>query len=486
MNLGTVLHVLGRLCTVMAVILLAPLIVCAAEGTMDEAPAHAFLVAAGAAGALGVALRLSFFLDKDDFGFGEAFATVTASWLVFMGLGAMPFLVAGEIPSVLDACFETMSGFTTTGASILPDPGELSRPMLLWRAMTHWIGGLGIVALSVAILPALGAGGNFLFQAEMPGPESEKLMPRISTTAKLLWGIYVFLTGAQVLLLWWAGMAPFDAVCHAFATLATGGFSTHPRSLAGYGPAIQWIVIAFMFLAGINFVLLYGALLRGRVVRTLRNTEIRVYVLMILIASASIAGVLFVETGAPDGAEPLVRDAVFTTVALLTTTGFATADYDAWPLVLFPLLMLLMISGGCAGSTAGGAKVTRLILLFKTSVREIQRLLRPSAVFVVKVNDRRVSEELLAKVSGFVVVYLMTLLAGTALLVGTGMGGLSSFSATLACISNVGPGFDAVGPTMNYAELPALAKAGCIAFMLLGRLEFFCVLVLFLPLAWRR
>ncbi len=485
-NVGAVLYVLGRLCTLLAVLLAVPLLLCLNEGTLGTEVADAFIVSAAVSLGLGWALQLSFEFDAQHFGFGEAFATVTLSWVLFTGLGALPFLITAEIPGVIDACFETLSGFTTTGCSILVAPEEMSHPLLFWRAMTHWIGGMGIVALSVAILPALGAGGNFLFQAEMPGPENEKLLPRISSTAKLLWGVYVGLTVSEFLLLWLAGMTPFDSICHTFATVATGGFGTRADSLASFSPAIQWIVTGFMFLAGLNFVMLLSAA-RGRPLVALRNTEVRVYMALILLATTIFAVVLFVTRGLPDGGvEELVRDTTFTTVSLATSTGFVTADFEVWPPLLHLVILSLMFVGACAGSTGGGSKVIRFIVAGKAGVREVRRLLRPSAVFVVKVGGRPVSEDVVQKTIGYYVIYMGSLVIGTAILMALSLSMGTSFSAVLSCLSNIGPGLDAVGPTHNFAAIPDLGKLLLMFCMLLGRLEFYSVLVLFLPLAWRR
>ena len=485
MDLGAVLHVLGRLCVVMAALLVSPLLMQFSPDGVDPDVAEAFVVSAAVSLGLGMALTLSFEFSQVAFGVGEAFATVTASWIVFTGLGALPFVLTGHIPAVVDACFEVLSGFTTTGASILDDPARLPRSLLLWRATTHWVGGMGIVALSVAILPALGAGGNFLFQAEVPGPESEKLLPRISSTAKVLWGIYLGLTVAQVCLLRVAGMSGFDAVCHTFATVATGGFGTRIDSLTSFSPAVQWIVVLFMFLAGVNFVMLLQAV-RGRFDRVFGNLELRTYACIALGASAISAAVLLIRGGADEGLEPVVRDATFTTVSLLTSTGFVTADYQLWPGGLHVLILLLMFCGACAGSTGGGAKVVRLVVAVKTGLREVRRLLRPRAVFVVKVGQRTLPEELVIKTTGFFVLYLGCLVVGTLALLAFGWSGPTSFSSVLSCLSNIGPGLDGVGPTSNFAAFGPIEKLVLMACMLLGRLEFYCVLVLLVPLAWRR
>ncbi|GJM21120.1 MAG: Trk system potassium transporter TrkH [Planctomycetota bacterium] len=485
MNLGAVFYVIGRLCVVLAGLLAVPWAVCFFYGGMGTDVAHALAVSAAVSLGLGLALRLSFEFSPDEFGFGEAFATVTFTWIVFTALGALPFLITGHIDSVVDACFEVLSGFTTTGASIVNDPSRLPEPLLFWRAMTQWIGGMGIVALSVAILPALGAGGNFLFQAEVPGPEAEKLLPRISSTAKLLWGLYLGLTFSEIGLLWWAGMSPFDAVCHAFATVSTGGFGTRPDSVSSFNPAVQWIIIAFMFLSGVNFVMLLQAV-RGHVGVALRNTEVRIYTALVVGVAATFAITLLARDGDAGGVEPIVRDSAFASATLFTSTGFATADYGSWPVPLHGLVFLAMFIGACAGSTGGGAKVIRVIVQSKAGFREIKRLLRPKAVFVVKVGGRPLRDELVFQTAGFFIMYLLTTLVLSLLLLFDGHSMITSVSAVVSCLSNIGPGLDAVGPTENYAHFSGFTKLLLMAAMLLGRLEFYSVLVLLVPLAWRR
>ncbi len=485
MNSECVFYILGRLCTLLAVLLASPLLLCLMDGGLGTPTANAFIVSAVVSLGLGVALQLSFEFDQEKFGFGEAFATVTGCWIVFTALGAMPFVITGKIPLVVDALFEVLSGFTTTGASILSDPASLDRPLLFWRAMTHWVGGMGIVALSVAVLPALGAGGNFLFQAEVPGPESEKLLPRISSTAKLLWTLYLSLTVTQFMLLWAVGMTPFDSICHTFATVATGGFGTRADSLASFSPAVQWVVVVFMFLAGLNFVMLLNAM-KGRFAVAFNNTEVRVYTGIVVLATIACVIALAGDPGRSAGVEPLLRDASFTVVSLLTSTGFVTADYQGWPIGLHGLLLVIMFCGACAGSTGGGAKVIRCLIAIKTGVREVRRLLRPKAVFVVKVGNRPLTDQVVFKTAGFFVIYLMALVLFSVILMAMGHSGSTSFSAVLSCLSNIGPGLDGVGPTSNYAGFGSTAKLLLMFCMLLGRLEFYSVLVLLAPLAWRR
>jgi trk system potassium uptake protein TrkH len=484
-NFACVLHLIGRLCTVLAGLLLLPLLVCLVDGTLLGRTAFVFVISSLSALVIGLALQLAFRFRQDRFQLPEAFASVAAAWLVFSLLGALPFLLTGAIPRFVDACFETMSGATTTGASVLSDPALLGRPLLLWRSLLHLIGGLGIVALSVAILPALGAGGNFLFQAEAAGPEKDKLMPRIASMSKMIWGVYISLTGLVVAAYVVAGMQPFDATCHAFATVATGGFGTRADSMASYPAQVQWVAIVAMFLSGTNYVLLLTAM-RGRVRSLLNSTEWRVWIGILLGVTAVCLLVRHASEGAPQGWEPLVRGTLFSVVSLGSTTGFATEDFDRWPPVLHLLLLFAMLVGACAGSTSGAAKASRLVLWCKAASRELQRLLRPTAVFVVKVEERAIPDPVVFRSLVFLVVYLTAwvLLAGVLMVIG--MGAKSAISAVLTCLSAVGPGFDAVGPTSNFAQVPDAGKWTLIFTMLLGRLELLSLLVLLSPGAWRR
>ena len=485
MNLACVLHLLGRLCTVLAGLLLLPLLVCLHDGTLTGDVARLFLEIAAGTLVAGIALRLAFRMRLDDFQLPEAFGVVTGAWLVFGLVGALPFLLTGAIPRAIDAAFETVSGATTCGASILPDPAALDRALLLWRATLHLVGGLGIVALSVAILPALGAGGNFLFQAEASGPEKDKLLPRISTMSKLLWSIYIGLTLANILALVLAGMGPFDAICHAFATVATGGFGTRGDSLASFPAAVQWVCIVFMLLAGTNYVLLLAAA-RGRVTDLVRNTEWRVYMTVMAGVSLLCVVVQMASGGVGEGFEPLVRGTVFSVVSLGSTTGFATVDFDRWPVVLHGLLMFSMFCGACAGSTSGANKMSRMVLYWKLAGRELRRLLRPSAVVLGRVQERAIPEGILLKAIAFLGIFLLLWVAGTAVLMATGLGAEEAFSGVLTCLSGVGPGFGRIGPTHNFAGLTDVAKGVLIVMMLAGRLEFFALLVLASPYSWRR
>jgi trk system potassium uptake protein TrkH len=476
------------LCLVFAGLLMLPLLALPFEADnpgLFAGVGQAFVFSAGIAGGLGLLLMAVFRKNVDEFDFEEGFAVVTFSWLLFMLLGALPYWLSGAIPAVLDACFESLSGLSTTGASILSDPAALGGPLLLWRALTHWVGGMGVVVLSIAVLPALGAGGNFLFQAETSGPGNEKLMPRIRDVAKLLWAVYAGLTLASFLAYWAAGMGAFDALCHAFATVATGGFGTRADSMASFGPVVQWVAVVFMLLAGLNYILLYRAML-GRPADLLRSTEARVFLLILVVASALCFSVLYQDSDGSLAVEPALRGAVFSVVSICSTTGFSSVDFGVWPASLQVVILALMLSGACAGSTSGAAKVSRHLIWGKAAWREVRRLLRPTGVFTVRIEGRQIAEPVVNRSVAYFVFYVGAACFGTLLLALLGVGGLESVSSIITCLSGVGPGLGSLGPTHNYADVPATGKTLLMGAMLLGRLEFFAVFALLSPLAWRR
>jgi len=410
---------------------------------------------------------------------------VTLAWTLSATLGALPFLLSGAVPTVADAFFETMSGLTTTGASVISDIESLPASILLWRSMTHWLGGMGIVVLTVAIFPLLGLNGRAVMEAEAPGPQVEKFMPRLSQTAKALWLIYLGLTVALTLLLLAGGMSPLDAVTHAFATMATGGFSTRNASVGAYGSTyIDIVLTIFMVLAGINFTLHWKAL-RGELRSVLRDTELRVYLGIFAAASAALTVSLY-RAGAYASVPEAARYAAFQASSILTTTGFATADYAAWPALAQALIFVLMFIGGCAGSTGGGPKVSRIVTLLKMGSSEMRYLLNPRGVYGVFVDGRHLRKNVVYDIAAMVFLYLMAAFVSTLVVAAFGHDILTSLSATMACLGNIGPGFGLVGPTSNYAFMPGPLKAWLSFMMLLGRLEVYTVLVIFTRAFWRR
>jgi trk system potassium uptake protein TrkH len=421
---------------------------------------------------------------KEDIRAKDGFAIVTFSWILFAALGSLPFVISGSINSYADAFFETMSGFTTTGASILADIEKLPKSILFWRSFTHWLGGMGIIVLTIAILPFLGIGGMQLFKAEVPGLVVDKLTPRITGTAKILWGVYVIFTVVQVFLLMFAGMDLFDSLCHTFGTMATGGFSTKNSSIAFYNnPFIDFIIIFFMIIAGINFSLHYK-ILTGNFLEMFVNIELRSFLLVILISTIIISLQLFFDQNY--SLYDSFRYGLFQVTSIITTTGFASADFEKWSTSSNVILIILMFIGGSSGSTAGGLKVIRVILLFKFSYNELKRLLHPNAISLVKFSDNVIDEKILLNVSGFFVIYIAITIISTLILAASGSDFMTSISAVAATINNVGPGFGKVGPTENYGHFPDYIKWLLSFLMMIGRLEIYTVILLLSPIYWKK
>lgn len=421
----------------------------------------------------------------------EATATVGLGWLLSTIAGALPFYFADlrEMPTFADCFFESMSGLTTTGASVLTDIESVPKGILFWRSWTHFLGGLGIIMLFVAVLPYLGAGGRALVKSEITGPVKEGLTPRIKDTALLLSRLYIGYTVIQTLLLMLAGMNLFDALCHSFGTLATGGFSTKNASLAHYyhEGAIEVIVLVFMLLAGMNFALAYG-FFSGKWGSLWRDIEWRVYLGLLVIVSFFSAGVL-IAVEHYRAADAALRDSLFTVVSLMTTTGFVTADFERWPPVLQGLLVMLMFVGGCAGSTGGGLKVVRWIILMKIASRLIERVYRPRSVRQIRLGGTLIAEEIQHSTLGIFFLWTLAFVVGA---LGIGLLELgrvdliTPFSASAATLNNIGPGFSLVGATQNYGFFTPASKWLMSILMLLGRLELYAILVLFAPQFWRR
>jgi len=480
MNIALTLRILGALLLFLAAALLVPLgcaLIC------NDGTAGAFLLSAVICAACGGGLFGGFRAGKD-LSVREGFAIVTFGWLAFALFGALPYVIAGGIPSYLDAFFEAMSGFTTTGSSILTDIEGLAPSLLFWRSFTQWLGGMGIIVLSLAILPMLGVGGMQLFKAEVPGPTADRLTPRIQDTAKLLWGVYVLLTAVQTGLLMAGEMSFFDAINHSFTSMATGGFSTRNASVAAFDSAyIDWVITLFMFLAGINFTLHYLAL-QGRIGDFWRNEEFRFYLWLTL--GATFLLTLFNAFGPYDSIVDSLRYSAFQVVSILTTTGYATADFELWAVFCQYLLVACMFIGGCAGSTGGGMKVVRVLLLFKHAHVQLYRLIHPRAVRLVKLGERPVDKEVMQAILGFFALYMGIFVAASFVMAALGMDLVSAGTAVVTALGNVGPGLGTVGPIDNFAHVHPVGKivlAGC---MLLGRLELYTVLVLVIPSFWRK
>lgn len=480
MNALVTMRILGALLLFLGVALLTPI---PFSLYFADGAAFAFLLSSGISLLVGL-LLFKGCRGSTEFSVREGFAIVTFGWLFYALFGALPFVLSGAIPAPLDAVFETMSGFTTTGSTILTVIEGLPESVLFWRALTHWLGGMGIIVLSLAILPMLGVGGMQLFKAEVPGPTADRLKPRIQDTAKLLWGVYLLLTAVETMLLMLGGMNFYEALCHAFATLATGGFSTRNASVAAYDSAyIDGVITLFMFLAGINFSLHYHAL-RGRPREFFRSEELRLYLAITL--GAVVALVYFNQGTVYTSVTENFRYSAFQVTSILTTTGFATADFELWPLPTQFLLVLLMFVGGCAGSTAGGMKVARILLLFKHVRNQLFKLIHPKAVRLVKLGETPVDRDVMQSILGFFALYMGVFVTASLLMTATGMDLVSATTSVIATLSNIGPGLGSVGPVDNFAHVPDFGKGVLTCCMLLGRLELFTVLVLLFPSFWKK
>ena len=503
LNVKAVVRTLGALVTFLGGALLVPMLVGLYYGEPTWWSFGVVALGALAAGGASWWVLGGPHGQAPDLGIREGFAIVALAWLVLSLIGALPFVVGGVLESYTDAFFETMSGFTTTGATILggynPGIGEIPRAFHFWRSLTHWMGGMGIIVLTLAILPILGIGGMQLFKAEVPGPSADKLTPRVRETAKRLWLIYVGFTVIEVLLLL-PSMSLFDAVNHAFATMATGGFSPEPGSVADYDSAyVDWVITLFMFFAGVNFALHYR-MIRGERITVIKDTEFQVYAGIILVATAvltlgtwrPLVDVLpYAQRGEVDfvGYDTLptaLRYAAFQATSIVTTTGFATANFEIWPPLAKGTLLVLFFIGGMAGSTGGGPKVARHVLLFKNSFKQLRKLVHPRALMPVRLNNKVVSEEVMNGVLNFIVLYFALLGFGTLIMGAMGLDLVSAFGATIACLGNIGPGWGDVGAIDNYAHIPTAGKWVLSLLMMAGRLEVFTVLVLFAPSFWRQ
>lgn len=443
------------------------------------------VVSAFITAATGITLWAVFKNCSKNVGKREGYMIVSFGWIIFSFFGSVPFIITGAIPSYTDAFFETISGFTTTGASILNDIESLSHGLLFWRSMIQWLGGMGIIVLSLVVLPVLGIGGMQLFIAEVPGPTPDKLHPRIKETAKRLWAVYLIITLLEVVLLLVGKMPLFDAICHSFTTLATGGYSTKQASIAFYSsPYIQYVVIFFMMVAGINFSLSYFAMhLKFR--RIWKNEEFRSYLMFIGIFTIIITLILMNSVGGIK-IEQLFRDSLFQVVSIMTTTGFATVDYLSWQSSAVVILLVLMFFGGSAGSTGGSIKIIRVVLMLKNGFQELKKLIHPNAIVPVRIDKEAVDQSTISNVLAFISVYILITVIGTIVVALLGYDIETSMGAVAATLGNIGPGIGEVGPVYNYAHFSDFGKWFLSFLMLIGRLELFTVLVLLTPAFWKR
>lgn len=479
-NYKVIVRILGLLLLLEGAFLLLSSMVALLYGENDFA---ALIGTSGITVAIGSVALLSTRKALDNFGKREGYLIVTLAWTLFSAVGALPYVLSGHIPNYTDAFFEAISGFTTTGASVLTNIEGLPHGLLFWRSMTQWLGGMGMIVMSLAVLPMLGIGGMQLFVAEVPGPTPDKLHPRVRETAKRLWGIYLLFTVIQTVLLWFSEMNFFDALCHSLTTMATGGYSTQNTSMVNYSPYVQYIVILFMFIAGTNFTLSYFAL-KMKPGAIWRNEEFRYYTFFTLGATMVITlGLIFVQN---EHTEKAFRDALFQVVSIVTTTGYVSADYELWPSFLLVIIFILMFFGGSAGSTGGGIKIVRITLLVKNSWLEFRRLMHPQAIIPVRLSGKAVQPQIVTNILAFIVTYVWIFLTGSLIISSFGYDLDSSMGAVAATLGNIGPGIGDVGPMDNFAHIPPLAKWILSFLMLIGRLELFTVLVLFSRAFWKK
>ena len=418
----------------------------------------------------------------------EGYVIVAMVWVVFSAFGLLPYYLSGQVPTLTDAWFESMSGFTTTGATIIPDLEVITHGLLFWRSLTQWIGGMGIIVLSIAILPIFGLNGMQLYAAEVSGLTYEKVSPRIADTAKMMWSIYVLLTVTEVVALWLCGMDMFDAVCHSFSTIATGGFSTHNNSLEYYdSAAIHYTVTFFMFISGINFVMLIY-LLRGKTRYFFKDEELRWYSVAVAVFAVLLTVGLYVARPGWSGVEMerAFRDSVFTVISSMTSTGFTISDYMYWPVVAWVVIFFLMLTGACAGSTAGGIKWVRLAIIMKNGVAEFQRRIHPNAIIPVKLNEKAVPQQTINNIMAFLIFYVFIIVVTVVIFCATGVDFDEAIGSAVSAIGNVGISIGQFGPAGTYAGFPMVAKWVMSFVMLIGRLEIFTVLLLFTRALWRK
>jgi len=467
---------IGTVLLLLAVFLLGPIVIAILEGESIN-PFLLPLIGSGIA-AMGILLLVP--RPRKDITNREGFALVTFSWVLACLIGAVPFVLSKVVPTIADAIFESTSGFTTTGSSVFSDVEVLPKSILFWRAMTHWLGGMGIIVLAVAVLPMLGVSVYRLMQAEAPGPSVERLTPRIVQTARTFWIIYVAFTVLETILLIAGGLSVFDALTHTFATLATGGFSTRNASVGAFGSAyVEWVVTAFMILSGINFALYYRLLIRdfGRV---FRDSELKAYGFLFTV-SVIIVTFNLVQVGVFEKVGEAVRLGAFQVATLMTSTGFTTTDYTLWPELSQAILLMMLFVGGCVGSTSGGIKMLHVVVLAKVISAQFRRLINPREVFSTRINKSPVEGRTITAVTGFVFLYLALVILSTLVVSSSGTDILTSLTASLAVIGNIGPGFGRVGPAGNFGFFPSFVKVWLSIVMILGRLEIFTVLVLFWP-----
>ncbi len=483
MNLKLISNIVGIVLIFTALFMLLPIIVSIIYAQPDTvALTESFLIT------LGSGLLLYFFTrkytKKEEFRHRDAFIVVTLSWLAAAFFGAIPFILSGTFHSFTNAYFEAMAGFTTTGSSVLKDIEAVPMGILFWRSLTQWIGGMGIILFAIAILPMLGTGGMQLFKAEVPEISVDKLKPRIIDTAKALWFIYVGFTSVSTAFYMAGGMSLYDAICHAFTTMATGGFSTKNASMAHFNsPFIEYTASIFMFLAGVNYSL-YFYVFRGNISKLFKSDEFRFYLTIILVATTIIA--LNLWKSSYDSLADSIRYALFQVTSIMTTTGYATADFEKWSFFTQIILLIIMFNGGMIGSTGGGIKQVRILLTLKQGYREMHQLIHPRAITSLKLDDKLLTKEILGSIWGFIFLFLFVFVLATIGMAAIGMDIVTSASTVISAMCNVGPALGEAGPAENYASIPDAGKWILIFCMLAGRLEVYTILILFIPQFWKK
>ncbi|NLN41438.1 MAG: TrkH family potassium uptake protein [Clostridiales bacterium] len=415
----------------------------------------------------------------------DALAIVAIGWLLASFFGSLPFAISGSLPSFVDAFFETISGFTTTGSTVIKDVEILPKGILFWRSFTHWIGGMGIIVFTLAVIPTMGISGFQIFKAESPGPTADKIVPRIKDTARILYTTYIVITIIQTILLVIGGMSLYESVIHTFGTVGTGGYSTRNASIGAYNSTYIHIVITvFMILSGINFSLYYG-LVKGKWKEVIRNNELSFYLGIVLCAGLLIGLNIYTRTDGYKNIGLAFRDSFFQVSSIVTTTGYATTDFDLWPVFSKTILLLLMFIGGCAGSTSGSVKVIRILVLIKLVKRQVAKIFHPNAYIPIKIDGKVISDDIVTSISSFFILFIIIFVIGILVISLEGLDFESTISVVATSIANVGPGFGFVGPTRNFSSLSAFSKIFLSFLMLIGRLELFTIVALISPKAWK-
>lgn len=479
MNYGIVAKVLGSILIIDSVLMLPPLLIAYALNEDSFLPFLSTIITTILLGFLLSRIKVT----KKEIKAKEGLAIVTYGWILVSLLGALPFYFSGSVPTFIDAVFETISGFTTTGASVISDVEILPRSILFWRSFTHWIGGMGILVFTVALLPALGMGSFHIFKAESPGPIAGKVAPRIKDTARALYVSYISLTLLQIVFLLFGGLSIFDASVYTFGTVGTGGFGVYNDSVGGFSSYVHIIISIFMILAGVSFSL-HFYLYTKRFREIVTDNELKMYFRFIFASVILITANLM--TTQYDNLFYAARDSLFQVSTIITTTGYSTVDFDLWPTFSKTILLVLMFIGGCAGSTAGGMKVIRILMLFKLIKREISKIFHPRAFAPVKLGKKTVSNEIVARINSFLALHVIIFIIGTLLISLEGIDMLSAVSSVAATLNNIGPGFELVGPTKNYSEFSQASKLLFSFLMLLGRLELFTIIALLVPQRWTK